>query len=73
MKGRRVAIPSVGRNFDDGTIRLIKGRRYEVIDEDDSLFKITAETGTIYYCSKGINQCAHLDYNGSWKLLTERK
>lgn len=73
MKGRRVAIPSVGRAFDTGKVRLIKGKRYPVLKEDENSFDIISETGVRYLCLKGKDACAHLQHNGSWKLLTERK
>lgn len=73
MKGRRVAIPSVGRIGVTGNVRLIKGKRYNVLTEHENSFEITAETGVRYLCLKGNNVCHHLQQQGSWKLLTERK
>jgi hypothetical protein len=68
MKGRRVAIPSVSiGNY------ITKGNRYEVIEERDIGFDIIDNDGDELICLKGVNKCNHLQRQGSWKLLTERK
>ena len=68
-KGRRVAIPSVGGSFD----RLIKGKKYTVLEEYEYSFTVKSETGNTIFCLKGDNKCSHLQKKGSWELLTERK
>lgn len=67
MKGRRVAIPSVS------SLWVTKGKRYEVIEERHFGFDIISDDGHRINCLKEQNECAFLNEDGSWKLLTERK
>jgi DNA-directed RNA polymerase subunit N (RpoN/RPB10) len=67
MKGRRVAIPSSSRED-----YITKGKRYDVLNEDENTFSIIDDVGQQLYCCLKVD-CSHLGENGSWKLLTERK